>query len=208
MSEWTLNGGEGYGRHWIEVADEMERNDGTPPVTPVTRPAAMDTPPVRESIADRLCNAERPRESISAVLDEAARLFDNCILFQVQQDAATVWDVRGPAAKDPGMITFTESSVSGNPLELLMIHPSYRGLTPVEQAYVPFFEQLGVPFPAEISLTPIEVNGRMVAILYGDCGEEGRLRSTEQQDLTMARRLGLGFALVLIKNKIRALGDA
>lgn len=202
MSDWTLNGGEGYGRHWIDIADEMERQE--PVSTVLQSEIAMAT----GDLSDRLCTAERPDESVDAVLEVASRLFDNCVLFRVRKNLATIWAARGQAPANHLLAAFAESSVSGNPLELLMIHSNYRGLAPVEQAYVPFFDRLGLPYPAEISLSPIEVNGRLVGILYGDCGETGRLRSTEEQDLALARRLTLGFALVLIKKKIRALGDA
>ncbi len=78
---------------------------------------------------------------------------------------------------------------------------------PIEPAYVPFFGQLGLGYPAEVSLSPVEVNGRLVGILYGDCGEHLRLTTSEQQDLQLASRLSYGFALVLIKSKIRHPGD-
>ncbi len=188
-----MNTGEGYGRNWTEVAAEMERR------------SEMDLPD--RMLADRLCQAETPQESIDAVLDEAAARFQHCILFRVQGNVANVWGYRGWIDQTRATVDFAASPVSGNPLELLTVHPNYRGVTPIEQAYVPFFERLGLPFPAEISLTPVEVNGRVVGILYGDCGEYGPLRSTETQDLELASRLSFGFTLVLIKNKIRGLGD-
>ena len=193
MSEWNASEGESYGRNWIEVAAEMERR------SEVCLPDRM--------LADRLCQAECPQESIDAVLDEAAQRFQHCILFRVQDNVATVWGSRGWVDRTRSMEVFAASPVSGNPLELLTIHPIYRGVTPVEQAYVPFFEQLGLPFPAEISLAPVEVNGRVVGILYGDSGESGRLPSTEAQDLELATQLAVGFTLILIKNKIHGLGN-
>jgi len=194
MNDWNLSPGEGYGRNWTEVAAEMERR------------SEMDLPD--RMLADRLCQAENPQESIDAVLDEAASRFQHCILFRVQGNVANVWGYRGWVDQTRSTVDFAASPVSGNPLELLTVHSAYRGVTPVEQAYVPFFGQLGLPFPAEISLAPVEVNGRVVGILYGDSGEHGRLRSTETQDLELATKLALGFTLILIKNKIRGLGDA
>jgi hypothetical protein len=193
MSDWNMSNGEGYGRSWTEIAEEMDRR------TEVNLPDRM--------LADRLCHAETPQETIDAVLDEAAARFQHCILFRVQGNVASVWGYRGWIDQSRSTDSFAASPVSGNPLELLTVHPNYRGVTPIEQAYVPFFDQLGLPFPAEISVTPIEVNRRVVGILYGDCGEQGCLRSTETQDLELAARLSFGFALILIKNKIRGLGD-
>ncbi len=194
MSDGNLNDGEGYGRNWIEIAEEMEQRN------------TLSHPD--RKLVDRLCGAEGPQESIDAVLDEGATRFEHYILFRVRNNAATVWGARGWVDQTCSLIDFATSSVSGNPLELLTVHPNYRGITPVEQAYVPFFEQLGLPFPAEISLMPIEVGGRVVGILYGDCDEHGRLRSTETQDLELAARLAFGFTLILIKNKIRAFSDS
>ena len=193
MTDWSLNNGEGYGRSWTEVAAEMERR------AEVSLPDRM--------LADRLCHAECPQEAIDAVLDEAAARFQHCILFRVKDHAATIWGARGWVDQGQLLAGFAASPVSGNPLELLTIHPHYRGATPIEQAYVPFFAGLGLPFPEEISLMPVEVNGRIVGILYGDNGERGRLRSAETQDLELAKRLAFGFTLILIKNKIRGLGD-
>jgi len=192
VSDWNPNRGEGYGRNWTEIAKEMDRR------------AEVRLPD--RTLADRLCQADQAQESIDAVLDEAAARFQHCILFRVKDHAATVWGSRGWVDQTQLLLTFATSPVSGNPLELLTIHPHYRGATPVEQAYVPFFQRLGLHFPAEISLMPIEVNGRLVGILYGDNGERGRLRSTEQQDVELAKRLAYGFTLILIKNKIRGIG--
>ncbi len=193
MSDWTPSGGEGYGRNWTEIAEEMERRS--------------DAGIPDRMLADRLCRAERPQESIDAVLDEAAERFRNCILFRIKDNVATIWGARGWIDQTQSLVTFAASAVSGNPLELLTIHPQYRGVTPVEQAYVSFFEGLGLPFPEEISLMPVEVNGRIVGILYGDNGERGRLQSTERQDRELAKRLAYGFTLILIKNKIRGSGE-
>jgi len=189
MSDGSLNDGEGYGRNWTEIAEEMERRN------------ALSLP--ERMLVDRLCSAERPQEAIDAVLDEAAAHFEHCILFRVQNNTATVWGARGWVDRTRSLVNFAASPVSGNPLELLTVHPNYRGVTPVEQAYVPFYECLGLPFPAEISLTPVEVGGRVVGIFYGDSGEHGRLRSTQAQDLELAGRLALGLTLILIKKKIR-----
>jgi hypothetical protein len=194
MSERTMNNGESYGRSWTEVAAEMERQ------TEVSLPERM--------LADRLCHSETAQESIDAVLDEAATRFAHCILFRVNNNVATVWGFRGWTDRTGSTGLFAASPVSGNPLELLTVHSNYHGIAPVEQAYVPFFEQLGLDYPTEVSLVPIEVNGRIVGILYGDSGEQGRLRSTETQSLDLATRLSLGFALVLIKSKIRKIGDS
>jgi len=185
--------GEGYGRNWREIAGEMSRRE--------------TVPLGNRLLADRLCRAERPQESIDAVLDEAGAHFEHCILFRIKDNEATVWDSRGWVDQTQSLLNFTASPVSGNPLELLTIHPHYRGATPVEEAYVPFFEQLGLFYPKEISLTPVEVQGRLVAILYGDNGE-GPLKTSESQDIALAARLGLGLILVRVKTKIRGFGDA
>jgi hypothetical protein len=192
MSDWNRNQGEGYGRSWTDIADEMEQRSVVPP---------------NRKLADRLCYAESPQESIDAVLDEAAGKFKNCILFRVQNNVASVWGYRGWVDQTRATADFCASPVSGNPLEILTVYPNFHGTMPIEPAYVSFFRQLGLPYPTEISLSPVEVNGRIVGILYGDGGEHGRLRSTEAQGLELAARLSFGFALILIKNKIRGIGD-
>ena len=121
MSDGNLNDGEGYGRNWIEIAEEMEQRN------------TLSHPD--RKLVDRLCGAERPQESIDAVLDEGATRFEHYILIRVRNNAATVWGARGWVDQTCSLIHFATSSVSGNPLELLTIHPIYRGVTPVEQAY-------------------------------------------------------------------------
>ena len=128
-------------------------------------------------------------------------IFEHCILFRVQNNVASVWGFRGWTDQTRSTVDFCASPVSGNPLELLTVYPNFHGAMPIEPAYVSFFQQLGLSYPAGNSLTPVEVNGRVVGILYGDCGAHGRLRSTEKQDLELARRLAFGFALILIKKR-------
>ena len=130
--------------------------------------------------------------------------FRHCILFRVQQDVATVWGACGWMDQTRLLVQFSSSAVSGNPLELLQAHDDYRGDTPIEQAYVPFFQQLGLNYPAQISLRPVRVAGRRVGILYGDEGQDRPLRGTEAGDRELTGRLSLGLTLCLIKNKLRS----
>ncbi len=103
MGDWNLNQGEGYGRNWTEIADEMEQRSVRVP---------------NRTLADRLCSAERPQESIDAVLDEASAIFEHCILFRVQNNVASVWGFRGWTDQTRSTVDFCASPVSGNPLEL------------------------------------------------------------------------------------------
>ena len=184
------NNGEGYGRSWTEIAAEMEQHG--------SRSAT------ERLLVDRLCAAEKPQDTIAAVLDEAAGRFRHCILFRVQQDVATVWGACGWMDQTRLLVQFSSSAVSGNPLELLQAHDDYRGDAPIEQAYVPFFQQLGLNYPAQISLRPVRVAGRRVGILYGDEGQDRPLRGTEAGDRELTGRLSLGLTLCLIKNKLRS----
>ena len=181
-------------RHWTDVADEME-----------LRQSVGFSP---DRVARRICRAERPTETIRAVLDEASALYKHCALFRVQNGSATVWGARGWEFAEERRANFAVSAVSGNPLELLVIHPSFRGPTPVEQAYVPFFSELGLPFPNEMMLYPVEAAGRLVGYLYADAGEAGCLETSALQERNLARRLSLGLTIVLFKQKVHALGDA
>ena len=188
MSDSSLKPGEGYGRNWKDIAEEMDRCEALTLTSRV--------------LSDRLCRAERARETVDAVLDEAAGLFEHCILFRIKDTVATIWGARGWLDQTRSLVNFSASPVSANPLELLTVYPNYRGTTPIEQAYVPFFDQLGLSFPMEICLIPVEVRGRLVAILYGDNGDAG-LKSSEAQEFELAKKLMLGLTLVVIKNKIR-----
>ena len=183
-----------YEKHWTDIAARMEQDH--------------QLQSVRDETADRICGSERPIDVVNAVLDDVQRRFAHCILFRVQKGVATVWAHRGWDFPRERRASIAVSSVSGNPLELLVIHPSFRGATPMEQAYVPFFEQLGLTFPNEMILHPVEAAGRPVGFLYADTGEAGLLTTTAQEEASYAKRLSLGLTIVLFKQKVRALGDA
>jgi hypothetical protein len=142
-------------------------------------------------------------DAASIVLDHAAGQMAHCILFRLKEGEARIWDLRGHAMGPRARTTFAVPAASGNPLELLAVHPSYRGAVPDEPAYRRFFANLGLAVPRDIALVPIEVAGRRVAILYGDAGPSGEIAAPFADQLQLGRKLVLAMTMVLIRNKIR-----
>jgi hypothetical protein len=88
-------------------------------------------------------------------------------------------------------------------LELLTVHPAYRGPVPNEKAYRRFFIELDLEVPDEIVLLPIKVAGQLVAILYGDAGESRVISAPFAEQHRLARKLSLALTMILIRHKIK-----
>jgi hypothetical protein len=156
-----------------------------------------------DSLRERLTRADDADDAVRIVLDHALEQLTHCILFRVKDGEARVWDVRGHSLDPEVKESFVAPAMSGSPLELLTIYPTYRGPVPDEQAYRRFFDELELQVPHEIVLLPIEVSGRLVAILYGDGGAVEAIPAPFAEQRRLARKLVLGLTMLLIQRKIR-----
>ncbi len=155
------------------------------------------------SLRERLIRVEEDDEAVSIVLDYAVKQLTTSILFRVNDGEATIWDVRGHRMSPHARDSFTAPSMSGSLLEMLQIHPTFRGPVPNEAPYHRFFSELELETPREIVLLPIKVVGQIVGILYGDAGPTGEIVTPFMEQQQLARKLGLALTLILIRNKIR-----
>jgi hypothetical protein len=54
-----------------------------------------------------------------------------------------------------------------------------------------------------MTLVPIKVAGRLVAILYGDGGPSDPIPTPIEEQGRLAKKLGLALTMILIRSKIR-----
>jgi hypothetical protein len=155
------------------------------------------------SLREQLIRVGDDDEAVSIVLDYAAKQMSTCVLFRVIDGEATIWDVRGHTMSPHARENFSVPSASGSLLEILQIHPTYRGPVPNEAPYHRFFAELELETPREVILLPIKVVGQVVGILYGNAGPDGEIATPFMEQQLLARKLGLALTLILIRNKIR-----
>jgi hypothetical protein len=156
-----------------------------------------------DSLQEQLARADDADDAVRVVLDHAIEQMGICILFRVEEGEARIWDVRGHSISPDVRASFVVPAFSGCVLELLTVHPAYRGPVPNEKAYRRFFIELDLEVPDEIVLLPIKVAGQLVAILYGDAGESRVISAPFAEQHRLARKLSLALTMILIRHKIK-----
>jgi len=188
----------GYGRSWVEVAEELA---GKNPFLGVTDDGAEG------DLGTLLCNAEDKDAIARAVLRQALHTMKRAVLFVVQGDELTLWQGAGFATElnpaEFGAIEIRDVAL----LEQLLGLDHYHGPIGSSHAHREIYDRLGVPTPAEILLVPIHVNDRLVALFLGDGGPEGLVVGDSREGLRLARLVGLALNLVILKKKLRHLGS-
>jgi hypothetical protein len=155
----------------------------TPPA-PQPRPAAS-TPapqPPRDEVPEwtlaqartALKESTRERERlIDTALRFGRRTFDYVAAFAVLRGAAVGWDARGEGMSGEKLsqvsIPLDASSVFRT---VAITRGSYAGPMPPDSLTKHYLELFGRQPPRTLFLYPVEVRGRLVAILYGDCGQK------------------------------------
>ncbi|HZH02174.1 MAG TPA: HEAT repeat domain-containing protein [Myxococcaceae bacterium] len=137
------------------------------------KPVLPDTVPEwdLEQARDALRSASLDREKIFEVaLRFGLRTFDFVVAFVVVRGAAVGWDVRGEGARRE-QVTQMSIPLDANSVfrTAAFTRRSYLGPTPSDALTRHFLEGLGRN-PRSLFLYPVEVKGRLVALLYGDRG--------------------------------------
>jgi hypothetical protein len=173
----------GYGRSWREIAGELDNCEV-------------------DALKREFCSVNRSEDAVRLLLDQAARSMTNCVLFRVNDDTASIWADRSSFIDRHARASVAMPLASGSLLELLAVRPHFRGPVPQDHAYRVFFTMTGLPLPREIVLIPIRVANRVVAVLYGDGGMDGKIGQDTADLLELVRRFALALTLVVIKKKI------
>jgi len=209
----------GYGRSWHEIAEEGPAEPRHPVVHPTATPpparhevapapAATAAPPLPsialEEATERMCRADDPVQVGQALVDYAVGGTPRCVLWRVDDVAATVWAQRGfPALDDPARpvrLTVTEEPV----FRLVAGIPCYRGPAPANAAGLTYFQMLGAKPPSEILLVPLHLDDRLVALFYGDCGMASSIAAATDDCRRVMLKLAYALRILELKRSIRA----
>jgi HEAT repeat protein len=121
-----------------------------------------------------LKDATRDRDRlIDVALRFGRRTFDYVAAFAVLRGAATGWEARGEGMTGEPLsqvsIPLDASSVFRT---IAVTRGSYAGPLPPDALSKHYVELFGRHAPRTVFLYPVEVRGRLVALIYGDCGQK------------------------------------
>ncbi|QRK12872.1 FrgA protein [Archangium violaceum] len=144
-----------------EVAAPQSARDEVPDWTLAQARAAL-----KESTRDR-------DRLIDTALRFGRRTFDYVAAFAVLRGAAVGWDSRGDGLGSDKLsqvsIPLDASSVFRT---VAITRGSYAGPMPPDSLTKHYLELFGRQPPRTLFLYPVEVRGRLVAVIYGDCGQK------------------------------------
>lgn len=117
-----------------------------------------------------LKGATQDRETlVSVILEYGRRAFEYVGAFAVMRGAAVGWDARGDGDVSPIYQFAVPLDAASVFRTVALTRGSYVGPLPPDQLSQHYLALLGRA-PRTVFLWPIEVQSRLVAILYGDCG--------------------------------------
>ena len=189
-----------------EPARKQQRPRPTPPDTGRAREPVVDWSLAEARTALRAVAGDR--EGLKdVVLRYARRTFDFVAAFAVIRGNAMGWDARGEGAES---IPVAQVSF---PLDVpsvfrtaALAHACYAGPVPGDAQTRQVLEALGRA-PRSVFVFPVEVRGRLVAVLYGDCGERPVSQRRLSELILFCQDLGAAFAELIVLRKQRKFPD-
>ncbi len=180
------------------------------------RDASKDSAAGREAVVDWTLSEARSalravagdREGLKdVVLRYARRTFDFVAAFAVVRGTAMGWDARGEGTD---VLSIPQVSF---PLDVpsvfrtaALAHSCYAGPVPVDPLTRQVLESLGRA-PRSVFVFPVEVRGRLVAVLYGDRGERPVSQRRLSDLILFCQDLGQAFAELIVLRKQRRFSD-
>ncbi|WP_208647429.1 FrgA protein, partial [Corallococcus interemptor] len=132
------------------------------------------------------------------------RTFDYVAAFAVVRGAAGGWDSRGEGwdatALSQVSIPLDASSVFRT---VAVTRGSYAGPLPPDALTRHYLELFGRQAPRTVFLYPVEVKGRLVAILYGDCGQKPMSQRRLSDYILFCQDLPAAFQELILFRKQR-----
>ncbi len=193
-----------------------------PPAAPPLAPAAPPPAPVPDVIPEwtlaqaraALKDATKDRDKlIDVALRFARRTFDYVSAFAVLRGAAEGWEARGEGLVGEGLTKVSIPLDAGSVFRTVAVtRGSYAGPLPPDALTKHYLEQFGRQAPRTVFLYPVEVRGRLVAILYGDCGQKPISQRRLSDYILFCQDLPAAFQeLILFRkqrlNELRAQAD-
>ncbi|RKG88342.1 hypothetical protein D7V97_42785, partial [Corallococcus sp. CA053C] len=152
---------------------------------------------LRESTRDR-------DRLVDVALRFGRRTFDYVAAFAVVRGAAGGWDSRGEGldanALSQVSIPLDASSVFRT---VAVTRGSYAGPLPPDALTRHYLELFGRQSPRTVFLYPVEVKGRLVAILYGDCGQKPMSQRRLSDYILFCQDLPAAFQELILFRKQR-----
>ncbi|ADO69512.1 FrgA protein [Stigmatella aurantiaca] len=152
------------------------------PAAPASPPGAAARPPASpaQDVPDwtlaqaraALKEATRERERlIDVALRFGRRTFDYVAAFAVLRGTAVGWEARGEGLQGEPLAQVSIPLDAGSVFRTIAVtRGSYAGPLPPDALTRHYLELFGRQPPRAVFLYPVEVRGRLVALLYGDCG--------------------------------------
>ena len=176
------------------------------------RDAATESADGRESIVDWSLGEARSALSAVAgdreglkdvVLRYARRTFDFVAAFAVVRGAAMGWDAQGDGAEEVSIqqVSFPLDAPSVFRTAALA-HSCYAGPVPSDARTREVLASLGRS-PRSVFVFPVEVRGRLVAVLYGDRGDRAVSQRRLSELILFCQDLGHAFAELIVLRKQR-----
>lgn len=181
------------------VADEDAVAQESPPtVETAKRPWTVD-----EAKAELKANA-RDRDAIMEVaLRFARQTFEFAAAFAVVRGTATYWDSDGaPSGRAPDAGLVVPLDAPSVFRTVAVTRGTYAGPAPQDEATKKLLSQLGRA-PRAVFLYAVEVKGRLVAILYGDCGKNAISQRRLSEFILFAQHLAEAFEDLILFRKQR-----
>ena len=152
-----------------------------------------------------LKEATRDRDRlIDTALRFGRRSFDYVAAFAVMRGAAVGWDSRGDGLRGEALaqvsIPLDASSVFRT---VAVTRGSYAGPMPPDSLTRHYLELFGRQPPRTLFLYPVEVRGRLVAVLYGDCGQKPISQRRLSDYILFCQDLPAAFQELLLFRKQR-----
>ncbi len=192
-----------------------------PPPTPASQPAAPPAP-APDVVPDwtlaqarsALKEATKDRDKlIDVALRFARRTFDYVAAFAVLRGAAGGWEARGEGLTGEPLAAVSIPLDVGSVFRTVAVtRGSYAGPLPPDALTKHYLELFGRQAPRTVFLYPVEVRGRLVAILYGDCGQKPISQRRLSDYILFCQDLPAAFQeLILFRkqrlNELRAQAD-
>lgn len=167
-------------------------------LVPPTQP-----PATLEEVAEKLRKSDDRDGVFDALLGFCAQRFRRAAIFVVIQEKVMGWSGRGEDV-DPARIraTVVPFSVPSIFSYFRMGSDFYFGPVPDLPANQQFYRDLALTPPDRVLLIPIQIKGRLIALLYVDNGTGRR----EEPDIALYRRLSqkasLALEILILRSKI------
>jgi HEAT repeat protein len=142
------------------------------------------------------------------VLRYARRTFDFVAAFAVIRGAAMGWDAQGDGAEEASIqqVSFPLDAPSVFRTAALA-HSCYAGPVPADALTREVLSSLGRA-PRSVFVFPVEVRGRLVAVVYGDRGERAVSQRRLSDLILFCQDLGQAFAELIVLRKQRRFPEA